>query len=94
MWQDVPVAIFPMKPHLKSILTYLGIPDVQVRDGSQANYRSDPILTNMTVADYDQETLEIVCTIYEMDVRMQRSLGMEVPRCDPFIPQTYEFEIE
>lgn len=92
MYQDVPVAIFPMKPHLTTVLTYFGRGDVKARDGSQKNYRSDPILTNMTVADYDNETLEIVCHLYEIDVRMQRSLGMEVPRCDPFIPHEYDFQ--
>ena len=46
--------------------------------GSAKNYRSDPILTNMTVSDYDEESLHFVCNIYEMDdVRMQKkSLGM------------------
>ena len=91
MWQDVPIAVFAMKPYLKTILTYLGSADAKFRDGSIQNYRSDPILTNMTVADYDDETLEIVCQIYEMDVRMQRSLGIEVPSCDPYIPKNYDF---
>ena len=45
------------------------------------------ILTDMSVDDYDKETLEIVCGIYEMDVIMQRSLGMEVERCDPYVPK-------
>ena len=92
MWQDVPVSIFPMKPHLTTILGYFGRGNVKARDGSAKDYRSDPILTNMTVADYDEESLRYVCNIYEMDVRMQRSLGMEVPRCDPFIPHEYDFE--
>lgn len=46
----------------------------------------------MSVDDYDEESLRVVCEIYEMDVRMQRSLGIEVPRCDPFIPHTYKFQ--
>ena len=78
MWQDVPVSIFPMKPHLTTILGYFGRGNVKARDGSAKDYRSDPILTNMTVADYDEESLRYVCNIYEMDdVRMQKkSLGM------------------
>ena len=90
MYQDVPISIFPFK-ELTTILTYFGRGGVRARDGSSQNYRSDPVLTNMTVADYDEESLRVVCQIYEMDVRMQRSLGIEVPRCDPFIPHIYEF---
>lgn len=84
MWQDVPIAMFSFK-NLKDILNHFGREHVHVRDGSNDRYRADPILTNMTVADYDEESLRIVCDIYEMDVRMQRSLGYEVPRCDPYI---------
>lgn len=86
MWQDVPVAVFPFK-HLGKILSHFGRDGVKVRDGSDQSYRSHPILTEMSVRDYDEESLQIVCEIYEMDVRMQRSLGFEVPRCDPFIPR-------
>ena len=90
MWQDAPIAIFSFK-HLKDILHHFGRDNVHVRDGSKEKYRADPILTNMTVDDYDEESLRIVCEIYEMDVRMQRSLGIEVPRCDPYIPHTFNF---
>lgn len=91
MWQDVPIAMFSFKS-LPTILDHFGRANVHVRDGSKEKYRSDPILTNMSVNDYDDETLEIVCKIYEMDVVMQRSLGMEVPRCDKFLPRSYDFE--
>ena len=91
MWQDVPIAIFPFK-ELKTILTYFGRGNVHGRNGSGKGYRSDDVLTNMSVDDYDEESLRVVCEIYEMDVRMQRSLGIEVPRCDPFIPHTYKFQ--
>mmetsp|Transcript_6866 Transcript_6866/g.8668 ORF Transcript_6866/g.8668 Transcript_6866/m.8668 type:complete len:533 (+) Transcript_6866:164-1762(+) len=86
MWQDVPLAIFSFRD-LKTVLNYFGRGNTKVRDGSSKNYRSDEILTNMTVADYDDETLQIVCEIYKMDVIMQRDLGMEIERCDPFIPK-------
>ena len=86
IWQDVPIAIFPFK-ELKSILTYLGLPKYQGRDGSSERYRPDPVLSEMTVEDYDDESLRIVCEIYKVDVIMQRSVGIEVPRCDPFIPR-------
>jgi len=90
MWQDAPIGIFSFT-YLKDILHHFGRDNVHVRDGSKAQYRADPILTDMSIADYDEESLRIVCEIYEMDVRMQRSLGIEVPRCDPYIPHTFSF---
>lgn len=86
LWADVPIAIFPFK-QIKTVLNYFGSGSEQRRDGKQDNYRTDKILSNMSVEDYDDETLEIVCQIYEMDVLMQRSLGMEVGRCDKYIPK-------
>lgn len=79
MLQDVPVALFPFK-HIGALIDYLGnYQESKYRD------RPHPVLENMTVNDYDEESLGIVCRIYEMDIIMQRSMGMEVPRCDPFI---------
>jgi len=85
IWQDIPVAVFPFT-ELKRVLTYLGLPKVQGRHGAEGKYRPDPVLSNMTVDDYNEESLRTVCEIYKVDVVMQRSLGIEVPRCDPFIP--------
>lgn len=84
LWQDVPVAVFPFS-ELQTILKYLGSLDWE-RYGSHS-YRSHKVLEDMTVADYDDESLELVCEIYEMDVIMQRSLDMETSKCDPFIPR-------
>jgi len=85
VFQDVPIAVFPFQK-LKSILAYFGTPDVRGRNGSNPSYRPDSALTSMTVADYDDESLRIVCEIYEMDIIMQRSLGIDTSKCDPFIP--------
>ncbi len=87
LFTDVPIGIFSFR-NLTTVLDYFGVGGVKLRDGKADQYRSDPLLTNMTVADYDEETLKIVCEIYEMDVIMQRSLGMEVEKCDPFIPKS------
>jgi hypothetical protein len=91
LYSDVPVALFPFQ-ELKSILTYLGRGDAHGRDGTKSTYRTDEVFTNMNVSDYDEESIEIVCKIYEMDVLMQRSMGLEVPRCDPYVPQHYSFD--
>jgi len=91
IYQDVPISVFPFT-ELNTILEYLGNGNIWERSGSSENYRSDALLKNMSVNDYDEESLQVVCEIYEMDVRMQRSLGFQVPRCDPFIPHFYEHE--
>jgi len=84
LYQDVPVAIISFK-HIQAILDHFGSGHVKQRNGTEV--RSDDVLKQMTVDDYDEETLRIVCEIYEMDVLMQRTIGLEVPRCDPFIPK-------
>jgi len=84
IWQDIPIAVFPFV-ELKNIVAYLGTPNVRGRSGTAGGYRPDPVLSEMSVDDYDDESLRIVCEIYEADVIMQRSLGIEVTRCDPFI---------
>ncbi len=86
LWTDIPIAIFPFK-ELRTVLDYFGSGNVTRRDGGSAGYRSNKLLTDMTVDDYDEETLKIVCSIYEMDVIMQRSLGFDVGRCDPYVPK-------
>jgi len=87
MWKDIPIAILPFES-LPSIVKYFGMSkDTKGRDGSVKDYRSDEVLTEMSTDDYDDDMLRDVCEIYEVDVVMQRSLGMEVPRCDPFIPK-------
>lgn len=86
IWQDIPIAVFSFK-ELKNILAYLAMPNARGRNGGSGEYRPNPVLSEMSVEDYNEESLRIVCEIYELDVIMQRSLGIAVPRCDPFIPQ-------
>jgi hypothetical protein len=86
LWTDIPIAVYPFK-ELRTVLNYFGSGNVTRRDGGSDNYRSSKLLTDMTVDDYDEETLGIVCSIYEMDVIMQRSLGFDSGRCDPYVPK-------
>jgi len=84
MFQDVPVAVLEFPP--AEILDYIGgSAEQKQRDGAKEGYRPDPILTNMSVSHYTATSLKIVCDIYEMDVMMLRSLGIEVPKCDPYL---------
>jgi len=85
MYMDVPIAIFPFKT-LNKVIEYFGLPNLHHRDGKKENYRPNEVLTNMSTKDYDDDMLRDVCELYEMDVIMQRSLGFQVPSCDPFIP--------
>jgi len=82
MFQDVPVGIFPFAK-LGKVLDYLG--NAGNQELKVHRDRPHPVLKNMSIHDYDEESLRIVCEIYAMDVIMQRSMGQEVPRCDPFI---------
>jgi len=86
MFADVPIGIFSFR-NIKTVLNYFGAGNAHSRDGSEKDYRADSILTQMSVDDYDDESLRIVCELYAMDVLMQRSLGMEVERCDPYVPK-------
>ena len=86
MFVDVPIGIFSFR-NIKTVLNYFGAGNAHSRDGSEKDYRADSILTQMSVDDYDDESLRIVCELYAMDVLMQRSLGMEVERCDPYVPK-------
>ncbi len=90
LYQDVPVSVLPFHD-IKIVLEYFGRGKVWDRNGSAKDYRADTVLTEMTVEDYDDETTRIVCDIYEMDVTMLRSLGIEVPMCDPYVPRVYNF---
>ena len=93
LYQDVPVGIFAFDT-LPTVLEYFGQTNGQqytkVRDGTTQGYRKHPVLSSMTVHDYNADTIRMVCTIYELDVRMLRSLGLiglEVPLCDPYLPK-------
>jgi len=80
MFRDVPVAVFPFG-EVGRLIDYLGSGDEETKHRG----RPHEVLKNMTVAHYDEGSLRTVCEIYRMDVIMQRSMGLEVPRCDPFV---------
>jgi len=87
MWQDIPVAVFDFKD-LPNILKYFELdPNTRFRDGHTTGYRKSPVLEKMTVEDYDHEMLKDLCKLYEVDVVMQRHVGLKVPLCDPYVPR-------
>lgn len=89
MGRDVPVAVFQIGS-LPDVLADLGQePDLKERAGAGSAYRPHPVLSNMTVAHYDTDMKRELCNMYAVDVFMQRSLGVEVPLCDQFIPTAH-----
>ena len=83
-YQDIPVAIFPFT-QVPNLLAELGAnPNGKKKDGHSSNYRKSPILTNMSVNDYDDDMLKRLCEIYEMDAVFLNQMRMET-RCDNFL---------
>jgi len=75
MYKDIPVAIFPFT-EVPSLLKELGgNPDEKIKDGHKEGYRSSDVFASMTVEDYDEDSLRLLCLVYEMDVAMFKYLG-------------------
>jgi hypothetical protein len=76
IYKDIPVAVFPFQevPHL---LAELGAdPYNKKKDGHKSGYRKSGVLTNMTVADYDDEMLRSLCNVYKMDAMFLLHIGL------------------
>ena len=87
MWKDIPVAVFPFEA-VPALMHELGAdPKSKRKDGHKKGYRKDPILTNMTSADYTHDSLIQLCEIYMMDVLFLNHLGYPTT-CDPMLEQS------
>ena len=81
MWKDIPVAVFPFQ-EVPSLLNEVGAnPAAKKKDGHKSGYRKDPVLTNMTSADYDVDSLTKLCEIYWVDVLFLNHIGYKT-NCD------------
>lgn len=84
MWKDIPVAVFPFT-EVPTLMNELGAdPNSKKKDGHLKGYRKDAVLTNMTIADYDNDSLKDLCEIYWADVLFMSHLGFD-SHCDIFI---------
>ena len=83
MYKDVPVAIFPFEA-VPQYLNELGIAKKKLKDGSRSRLK---YLRGMNSSHLDENMIQSVCSIYNVDVIMMRSLGWEVPRCDKYLPK-------
>lgn len=84
MYKDVPVAIFPFE-EVPSLLYELDAnPMVKMKDGAEKSVRSNEVLINLTVSDYDKDDLRTLCEIYMVDVMLFRHIGL-LNHCDRFL---------
>ena len=84
-YKDIPVAVFPFT-EVPSLMRELGENPHEVKkDGHKQGYRKSPVLTNMTMNSYDDETLRDLCELYKVDVLFLQSLGYP-SHCDKFYP--------
>jgi hypothetical protein len=85
MWKDIPVAVFPFQ-EVPTLMNELGAdPQSKKKDGQSGKHRKFDVLTNMTMADYDNSTLAKLCDIYWVDVLFMNQLGYE-SNCDWLLP--------
>lgn len=86
MLPDTPVALFHMSD-IQDVLAAIGCnPEKKVREGQGGKYRPAAVLQDMSVDDFTPELTQQVCELYRVDVIMMRTLGHEVPKCDPYVP--------
>jgi len=76
IYKDIPVAVFPFQ-EVPNLLKELAMNPVSKRkDGHKSGYRKSDVLTNMTVADYDDDMLKKLCEVYKMDAIFMKHIGM------------------
>jgi len=83
MYKDIPVAIFPFGDLPSLLYEFDADPMGKIKDGAAKGFRASDVLTNMTVADYDDDDLRILCEIYMVDVVFLRHIGF-ANHCDRF----------
>ena len=83
-YKDIPVAVFPFT-EVPSLMRELGENPHEVKkDGHKAGYRKSPVLTNMTMDSYDDDTLRALCELYMVDVLFLQHIGYPC-HCDRFM---------
>lgn len=81
IYKDMPVAVFPFT-EVPNLMIELGAnPNSKKKDGHKKGYRKSEVLTNMTVADYDDDMLLSLCEIYKMDAMFMKHIGMST-KCE------------
>ena len=81
IYKDIPVAVFPFDQVPNLLKEFATNPVSKRKDGNKPGYRKSDVLTNMTVADYDDDMLKKLCEVYKMDVIFMKHIGMST-NCD------------
>lgn len=81
-FKDIPVAIFPFI-EVPQLMTEVGAnPTSKKKDGSKI--RKYPVLTDMSLDDYDDESMKTLCEIYRADVLFLWQIGYAT-NCDSVV---------
>jgi hypothetical protein len=79
---NVQVALFEKELHLESLLVYFGTSShLHMRDRSKAEYTNSELLSQLSVKDLDDSMIRVICELYQVDVVMMKSIGLDVPLC-------------
>lgn len=76
MYKDIPIAIFPFDQVPALMYELNQSPNEKKKDGKKKGFRKSDVLTNMTMADYDKETLRDLCNVYAVDVVLLSRIGI------------------
>lgn len=85
LFKDIPIAVFPFSAVPKIMYELDQDPSLKRKDGSFPGFRKDPILTNMSMEDYDETTLRELCDLYRVDTLFLQYLGHR-STCDRYTP--------
>ena len=82
MYKDIPVAIFPFK-EVPTLMYELGAePHSMKKNGMKM--RTDQVLHDMSIDDYDHDMLKDLCDIFRLDVVFLHHIGFQT-RCDSIL---------
>jgi hypothetical protein len=79
---NVQVALFEKELHLESLLVYFGTSShLHMRDRSKEEYTNSELLSQLSAKDLDDSMIRVICELYQVDVVMMKSIGLDVPLC-------------
>jgi len=81
-FKDIPVAIFPFI-EVPSLMYEIGAnPNIKKKEGRKT--RKFPVLADMTLEDYDDDSMRILCEVYRADVLFLWQIGYST-NCDSVV---------
>ena len=83
LFKDIPIAIFPFSTVPDIMYELDQNPSIKRKDGTIPGFRKDPILTSMSMKDYDSDLLQRLCNLYRMDTLFLHYLGY-TSTCDVY----------